>query len=335
MTGSVYVWGGLAEFLLSYLDDCALDLPELRRTLAKYDASQRMSITTWWDSLEQIAKVQPLPALGLRIGDHVKVHNFGVLGYLAASCETLGQALQRCQRFQPLLHNLTPAISSRQAKSMHFSWSPAYGRSTRLSNEVVVGSLLRLARILTGHDTLTPAMVEFPEETPPNLAAYKKLLGCPVRFKARTVAVHLPLKTLAMPINSGDPHLRTLLDQQAQALLQVLPQPDTFLSALQKLIVNALQEGESSAEQIAGKMQLPERTLYRRLQERNLSYKGLLNEVRFQLAQQYLADPRLSLSGTALMLGYSEQSSFTRAFKSWCGQTPLHYRKALTDGYKN
>jgi len=70
--------------------------------------------------------------------------------------------------------------------------------------------------------------------------------------------------------------------------------------------------------------------LYRRLQERNLTYKGLLNQLRFQLAQRYLADRQLSLSEIALLLGYSEQSAFTRAFKSWCGQTPLHFRKAIS-----
>ncbi|HEJ2575411.1 TPA: helix-turn-helix transcriptional regulator [Pseudomonas aeruginosa] len=58
----------------------------------------------------------------------------------------------------------------------------------------------------------------------------------------------------------------------------------------------------------------------------------MLDELRQQLAKQYLADPALSLSEIALMLGYSEQSAFSRAFRGWYGETPLRYRKKPTGG---
>lgn len=325
----VHVWGGLAGLLLSYLDDCGLEAPELHQTLQSYDSGQRMPITTWWSLLERMAQMQPLPALGLRIGEHIEVQHLGVLGYLAASCDTLEQALRRFQRFQPLLHNLSPSLASRETHDLRYGWDPAYGRSTLLSNEVLVSGLLHIARRLTGHDTLTPTRVEFPDPEAADPNAYEALLGCPVRFKARALFIHFPLTILELPINGSDPHLRAVLDQQAQAQLQVLPQPDAFLSELQRLVVEALQEGDPSLAQVARRMVVPPRTLNRRLRERNLSYKGLLDQLRFQLAQRYLADRRLSLPEIALMLGYSEQSAFTRAFKRWCGQTPLHYRKSM------
>lgn len=331
MAEEVYVWGGLAGLLRSYLDDCGLDAPELRQALKPYEASQRMSITAWWSLLERIAQLQPLPALGLRIGQVVKVHHLGVLGYLAASCENLGEALRRFQRFQPLLHNLTPSFASQEAGELRFSWDPSYGQSTQLSNEVLISGLLRIARTLTPQNARGPSLVEFPGPAPADSAVYEELLRCPVRFQANTLAIRLPVAALALPINGSDPHLRTVLDQQAEALLQVLPRPDAFLAEFQRLVVNALQEGEPSLEQVARRMGVSPRTLCRHLQERSLTYKGLLNQLRIQLAQRYLSDRRLSLPEIALILGYSEQSAFTRAFKSWCGQTPLHYRKARGD----
>lgn len=329
MAEGVYVWGGLAGLLLSYLDTHRLKATEVRQTLARYEAGSRMPIATWWSLLDEIAAAQPLPAVGLRIGQHFQLHHFGVLGYLAASCETLGQALLRFQRFQPLLHNLTPTLASQRSGSMQISWDPSYGRSTQLSNEVVVSSLLRLARMLTAQDMLVFSSVEFPGPAPKDTRIYETMIGCPVRFKAKTVIVHIPLVVLDLPIDSRDPHLQAMLDQQAEALLQALPQPDAFLSQLQRLMVNALQEGEPTLQQVAQRMGVAERSLYRRLQERGLTYQSLLNRLRHQLAQRYLADPGLSLSEIALMLGYSEQSAFTRAFKSWCGQTPLRQRKAM------
>lgn len=328
MAEEIYVWGGLADLLLSYLDDNGLDAPELRHELQQYDAAKRIPITVWWSLLERVSQCQPIPALGVRIGQHVEIHQLGVLGYLAASCETLGEALLRFQRFQPLLHNLTPSLIGQEIGAFRFSWDPSYGKSTQISNEVLVSGLLWIFRLLTAEKTPAPSYVEFPGPWPADPGLYEKLLGCEVRFEARTLIIHWPQEILSLPINSSDPHLRSLLDQQAQAQLQTLPRPDVFLAELQHQMSIALQEGGASANQVARRMEMPVRTLYRHLQQRNQTYKSLLGKLRFQLARQYLSDPRLSLPEIAMMLGYSEQSAFTRAFKSWCGQTPLNYRKA-------
>jgi AraC-like DNA-binding protein len=327
VTADVYVSGGLVGLLLSYLDACGLDAPALRADLGPHAASPRMPITDWWALLERIARASPLAAPGLRIGAHVKVHHLGVLGYLAASCDTLGQALQRFQRFQPLLHNLSPTLVTAQADVLRVGWDPAYGQSTQLSNDVLVAGLIRIIRALTGQDAFTPLQVDFPGAEPADAGVYASLLGCPVRFGAQVLLVHLSPAVLDLPINGRDPHLHAVLDQQAEALLQASPQPDNFLTGLQRLIAEALRDGEPSLEQVARRMGVPARTIHRRLQARNLTYKGLLNQLRFQLARRYLAERRWSLPEIALRLGYSEQSAFTRAFKGWCGQTPLHYRK--------
>ena len=75
-------------------------------------------------------------------------------------------------------------------------------------------------------------------------------------------------------------------------------------------------------------MGLSERTLYRALQERDLRYKQVLNSLRFELAKDYLRDAQLSLPEIALLLGYAEQSVFSRAFKEWAGESPMRWRKA-------
>lgn len=329
MAESVYVWGGLAGLLLSYLDTHGIEAIDARERLARLGSPQRMPISTWWQVLDDINRAQSLPAVGLRIGQHFQLHHFGVVGYLAASCETLGQALQHFQRFQPLLHNLTPTLVKRQGADLQVSWDARYGPSTQLSNEVVVSSLLRLARMLTGHDAPIFSSVELPGPAPARIDVYRRILGCPLVYRARTVVVYIPLPVLDLPINGSDPHLRAVLDQQAEALLQALPQPDALLVGLQQHIVMALQDGDPSLRSVARSMGTAERSLYRRLQERNLSYQEILSRMRFRLAQRYLANKRLSLSEVASLLGYSEQSAFTRAFRQWSGQTPLRYRKAL------
>jgi len=107
-----------------------------------------------------------------------------------------------------------------------------------------------------------------------------------------------------------------------------LPQPSDFDRAVQQLLVRLLPEGEVSVDKVARALHQSTRTLQRRLADRGMSWQQLLDRTREQLARQYLRDPGLSLAEIGLLLGYSEQSAFTRAFRRWTGQTPQVFRMA-------
>jgi AraC-like DNA-binding protein len=81
---------------------------------------------------------------------------------------------------------------------------------------------------------------------------------------------------------------------------------------------------------VAKRLAMSERTLQRRLAEAGTSYVDLLSEVRSDLAKDYLKSSRTSLTEIAWLLGFSEQSAFSRAFKRWTGSSPAQYRKALS-----
>src|SRR3546814_1953559 len=134
-----------------------------------------MPMEIWWALLQEVADVHPRVATGIEIGKHARPHHDGVLGYLAMSCDTLGQALARFQRFQPLLHNLTPTLATRKGDDFQLSWDPPYGRSTRLSDEVLVSAMLTLARQLTGRADLKLRGVERSEEQTSELPSLMRL----------------------------------------------------------------------------------------------------------------------------------------------------------------
>jgi AraC-like DNA-binding protein len=140
--------------------------------------------------------------------------------------------------------------------------------------------------------------------------------------------MEMPVSLLAMRVTSSDPYLRDLFERQAHAMLAQHPRPDAFLDQLQQQMMTALQEGEPSAAMLAERMSCSLRSFYRKLAEYGLCYRALLGDVRFKLARMYLADSRLSLVEVALLLGYSEQSAFSRAFRKWSGSTPQEYRRS-------
>ncbi len=83
---------------------------------------------------------------------------------------------------------------------------------------------------------------------------------------------------------------------------------------------------EATLEKAAAALAVSPRSLQRKLADAQLSFQTVLDAVRKDLARVYLRDPALSALDVALLLGYAEQSSFTRAFKTWFATTPSAWR---------
>jgi AraC-like DNA-binding protein len=94
-------------------------------------------------------------------------------------------------------------------------------------------------------------------------------------------------------------------------------------------IVEKLPDGAPGQQQIAAALHVSNRTLQRKLREENTSFKELLKDTRMQLARKYLRSPGRSVVETAYLLGFSEPSTFSRAFKRWTGVAPAQYRESV------
>lgn len=323
------VSGDLAALLLDYLAQNRLSLPELEKELRQFQPASRMRFRQWWRLLDALQQALPGRLVGMELGKAIKPAYVGVLGYLTLSCDTVAEALQRFQRYQRLLHDGDTAHFEIRGDQACLCWNASYGPSTRLSDEVLVMGMITNLRIMTGHAHLQPSRIQFVAPEPGNQAAYLPFVRCPMSFDQPQLELHFPLAYLALPVTNSDPALKQLLEQQAQTLLAVLPYQEDFHHRLQQAILKAIQGGDPTLENVAESLAMSRRTLHRRLQEKGLVFKDLLQQVRLQLARQYLAERRLTLAEIALLLGYSEQSAFTRAFKQWSGTTPLQYQKRV------
>jgi AraC-like DNA-binding protein len=150
-----------------------------------------------------------------------------------------------------------------------------------------------------------------------------------VSFGNAMTSVRFSADFLRLPIRNSDPGLKALLEQQAEAQLKALPETDQFEETLNQALIRALHDGVPTLEQVALRLSMSNRTLQRRLGERGLNYQALLDRTRSELARRYLADRNLSLSEIALLLAFSEQSAFNRAFKRWYGESPRRFRRSL------
>ncbi|WP_269618045.1 AraC family transcriptional regulator [Zhongshania sp. BJYM1] len=322
MLAQLQLSGDLASLLRDFLEQQGDVHCELYTSLQSYSLSSRMSFAQWWVLLDKMQARFPDRCIGLALGQCVRSKHLGVLGYLTLASDTLADALTAFQRYQRLLHDGDKATISIQKNVMVISWTSDFGPSTQLSDQVLLAGLLSFIRQMTAKPHLAPLRVDFTFAAPAVSDEYAGAFNAEVAFSQPATAIYFPLEYLSLPVSNSDAGLRKVLERQAQACLAVLPDNEDFSRVLRNVLLRALQSGRASSADVAGMMNMSERTLFRRLNEQGLSFKKLLSQLRMQLAREYLADPRLSQSEIALLLGYSEQSSFHRAFKRETGLTP-------------
>lgn len=117
------------------------------------------------------------------------------------------------------------------------------------------------------------------------------------------------------------------LIEQAEKYLRSLYEQDNIAEQLVRRLAELLAAGEANADSACRALRLSRRTLQRRLRAEKTSFQKVLNETRALLAVNYLSDERLKSFDVAMLLGYSNISSFTTAFKSWYNMSPTEYRQ--------
>lgn len=321
MFGGMFVSGALTGMLKDYVQAEGLATPQYITKLSHYSPDTRIPFHEWVELLETVAAIKPQAATGLAIGQHIAPRHAGVMGYIGLSCDTLGEALLRFDRYQRLVYDGNPTSMSVQEDVVSLHWGTEHGLTGQLADETAIAAFATVVRQLV-QKPLTPIAVNFVNPPPADIAPYQTFFGCPVTFGGLSTYVTFPARYLSYPIQHSDPGLRQLLESQAESLLRALPSTGEFTQALRTAVVRSLHDGNPSLDVVASRLAMSARTLQRRLHENNLNFQKLSDRIRAELAQGYLMDGSLSLTEIALLLGYSEQSAFNRAFKRWTGKTP-------------
>jgi AraC-like DNA-binding protein len=196
----------------------------------------------------------------------------------------------------------------------------------RQDSEMTLATVTSLCRSIANHD-FTPTAIEFQHDPPADVSEHLRLFRCPVEFRAPVNKLHFESSNLALPIAKADASLCVLLDRHAEELLAKFPPRDSLVDQVRSIIANEFRGGDPSLEQVAHQLGLTPRTLQRKLHETGTSHNELLDQMRRQLAMRYLREREMAICEVAYLLGFSESSSFHRAFKRWTGMTPKEFRK--------
>jgi AraC-like DNA-binding protein len=263
--------------------------------------------------------------LGFHLAQTADLRECGLLYYVAASSEYLGDALQRAARYGSIA-NEGLSVKYLEGRDVRFDYVGVARHLDRHQIEFFMTVLVRLCRQLTGQH-LVPSWVRLTHRRSKECAKLAAFFGGKVDFAESVDEVAFSGTAKELRIVSADPYLNEILVTNCEEALARRPtNRGSFRSAVQNAIVPLLPHGKARASEIAKKLGLSQRTLARRLSLEDLTFSDVLENLRGDLARHYLADQGLSISRIAWLLGYQEVSAFTHAFKRWTGTTPREAR---------
>lgn len=269
------------------------------------------------------------PYSGLRYGQNIHPSHLGALGYGWLASGSLHEGFDRLLRYVRIIDPHVSLKLEEESGDLRVTYvldfdidNPAIGADSQMA------TLVSMSRMIAGSE-FNPKAVHFKHEEPADTGEYFAYFKCPLHFSANGNSLVIAAADLDRPLATGNPQLAMINDQVIIQQLAALDKND-IVNRVKAAIINALPSGNVSDDLIADQLHMAPRTMQRRLQDEELTFRAVLTEIRQKLAEQYIRDTNLTLTEVSYMLGFSESSSFSRAFKNWTGQSPSEARDAST-----
>jgi AraC-like DNA-binding protein len=305
-----------------------VDLPPLLRraglTVQEVeDESVPLKVTAQIQCANLIAEALDDRLLGFHLAQSMDPRRTGFLYYLAVSAEFLGQALQRIARYSTMFNEgIQLQTEVGETLRVGFAYAGISRQSDRHQIEGWTTAIVRCCREITGRE-LAPVAVRLMHRRIPETAELDSFFGRGVEFGADKDEVLFAGEAARLPIVNADPYLgRLLIRICEQVLARRKARSGPLRADVENAIAALLPHGQARLENVAQRLRVTPRTLRRKLATEGLTFAGLLEDLRLALAKHYLADHHLSISRIAWLLGYTEVSAFSHAFRRWTGRTP-------------
>lgn len=332
------VRAGLPRALVTFLGRYpGLDVPALLADAALSparlaDPEARVPAAAVARFLGAAAAAAAAPSLGLAFAQQVPWREFGVYAFVALHAPTLGAALAstcRYFRLQSTGARLHLEVDGEDARLIYALTAPGVA-SYAQNTQFVLGLLTRMGREALRDPRWSPRAVHITDRLDAagaELDALRGFFRCPIELGQGENALVLAPDDLRRVLPAADGDVRGLLQVQADQHLARIPVgADDLGDQVRQAIGSLLHAGDVTLEAVASRLGTTPRTLQRRLAARDLAFKDVVAEVRLARALRYVEDADLSLTDAAFLLGYSELSAFSRAFRRWTGRSARVHR---------
>lgn len=272
-------------------------------------------------------------AVGLHSAEAYNPGALSIVGYVILSCRTAGDALSCLSRYAPLLNEglRVELIENEHRTVCRFTPTAdvdsfLHRDARQVMETLAAGTVVTLRRLATA--PLNPLAVTFRHRAPASTIEHARILGPAVHFEHDEDSVIYDSRALRIPFISMDPSLLDVFEGDAQRKLASLAERGGISGRVLTLLGARLKGMVPPLSEVASELAMSERSIQRSLTEEKTSYRQLVDEVRKGLAIEHLSRPGTSAADVAFLLGFSEPSAFTRAFRRWTGAAPTEFRAA-------
>lgn len=279
------------------------------------------SVLKLWEAAAEAADDS---SFGVHAAEALPRGTYDVFEHILAAAETVGAGLARLTRYIPLIHDHS---------TLKLDVEPAHARLVRRVptigpqyDEFSMTLLLVRSRQASASEW-RPDRVTFQHKRTNDDGEPSRIFGCPVVFGAAETEMLIPRSVLELPHARTDAPLLEVLSRHVDARLESLPQRGALLARVSSAIARRMPTELPSLATTAAAVRIPERTLQRRLADEGVSHSALVDEVRRNLALEYLGDANVSVTEIAYRLHFADPAAFYRAFKRWTGESPVAYRR--------
>lgn len=279
---------------------------------------------------ERVVREDPEGAsVSIRVGSSMRCDDYGAFGLAWKSAIDLRGSYQRSERYGRVLTSVS-TYELEEDEGRHFMVLHRTGDrrlGMRISNEQTIVAITQISREVSVQP-FVPKAVHFKHAAPDDLSAHRAFFGCPLHFSSDRDALEISPEHLNAPNRLGDTSISAFFDAYLDQEVAVLPANEEIEQRVRPLILRALSQGVPSIADVASHLGLSARTLQRRLAAQGRAFQDLVDETRQELAVRLLLRTDYALAEVAFLTGFAEQSTFTRAFKRWRGETPASFRRS-------
>lgn len=254
------------------------------------------------------------------------------LGFSWQASSTLRDGLERIARYGRLINSAFEATIEIRGEELHFRYGISEGvynveQEIPVAVDAAGAVLLTICRSALG-EGFTPLRMTLSRPKPNDLEPYERFFRCPLSFPGyRNYDLAVFSRELAeQPLPTADPEVAQHTDSVVRDYLARFDRQNIGLQ-VRRAVIDLLPRGETTEEEVARRLHMSARSLQRKLKDSGTTYKEIVDEIRRTLAGEYLDQRHLSLTEISFMLGFSDPSNFSRAFRRWYGVAPSAYRE--------
>jgi len=294
----------------------------------------KLRLSAFVELFEESARQTGNDNFGLWFGNRFQPRDLGMWGYAAISSPTLGAALDclvRLFRYHQESSVMRFCADDTGLVRLEYRIVAPQIVERRQDAELSLGMFLNVIRECLG-GRWAPEEVHFEHPKPAMAREHEAAFGAPVYFSQATNALLFRPDLLERPMPARDPRLLAVMQTCLERLGSEAADEEILLDRMRTAIRMRLPRGYPAFEEIAAELRAPSAAIHQDLQAAGLTYKDMVEDVRRDLALSYLRQRHLPFSEIAMLLGYSELSAFSRAFRRWTGAAPRAHRARMLNG---